>query len=209
MLLKNCKIITTTNIIDADLRIADDKISEIGQNLSLNIEEECIDVQGKYLTAGFVDIHTHGGYGADFMEANPKAFEKVLSFHADNGTTSLVATSCTASKTSILNFLQYTRAYLENPIMNTAKVVGVHLEGPYLSQKNRGAQKLEELAVPSIDDYSYIIDYADVIKTVTIAPELDGAAEMVNTLTQHGIIVCGGHDDGIYPEFMPSIHYLF
>ena len=86
-----------------------------------------------------------------------------------------------------------------------ANVVGVHLEGPYLSIQNRGAQKLEELAVPKKDDYSYMIEYADIIKTVTISPELGGAEKMTKILTEKGILVSGGHDNGIYPEFMPAI----
>ena len=72
--------------------------------------------------------------------------------------------------------------------------------------KNRGAQRLEDLKIPKNDDYSYMLDYSDIIKTVTISPELDGAAEMTKSLTEKGIIVCGGHDDGIYPEFMPTIN---
>jgi len=84
-------------------------------------------------------------------------------------------------------------------------VAGVHLEGPYLSVRNRGAQKEEELAVPDRDDYSYMTDYADLIKTVTISPELSGAAEMTKRLCDAGITVSGGHDDGIYPEFLPAI----
>ncbi len=205
MLLKNCKIIKTTNIIEADLRIQEDRISEIGKNLVLREGEQTINVKGRYVTAGFVDIHTHGGYGADFMEANAESFAKALSFHADNGTTSVVVTSCTAPKSVILRFLQYVRKYLKNPMINTAKVAGVHLEGPYLSKKNRGAQKLEDLKVPSEDDYSYMLEYADIIKRVTISPEIDGATDMTRNLAYHGIVVCGGHDDGIYPEFIPAI----
>lgn len=205
MLLKNCKIVLEKNIFDGDIRIDNGTIVEIGKKLSCSVQEEVFDAQNRYVTSGFVDIHTHGGYGADFMESDIDAFSKVLSFHADNGTTSVVATSCTAPKDNILSFLDYARKYLKKPIDGTAKVVGVHLEGPYLSKKNRGAQKLEDLACPSIDDYSYILEYSDIIKTVTIAPELADAAKMAKALTDCGIVVCGGHDDGIYPEFIPTI----
>lgn len=206
MLIKNGKVITLQRVVDADIRIKDGRIDEIGANLPCQKGEEIIDAFGGYITAGFIDIHTHGGYGADFMDCTQESFDSALSFHLDNGTTTVVPTSCTAPKEEIINFLRFTKAYMQDNDKRGASVVGVHLEGPYLSIKNRGAQKLEELADPSKDDYSYILDYSDIIKTVTISPELNGAAQMTKALTEKGILVSGGHDDGIYPEFMPAIN---
>ena len=206
MLIKNGKVITLQRVVDADIRIKDGRIDEIGANLPCQKGEEIIDAFGGYITAGFTDIHTHGGYGADFMDCTQESFDSALSFHLDNGTTTVVPTSCTAPKEEIINFLRFTKAYMQDNDKRGASVVGVHLEGPYLSIKNRGAQKLEELADPSKDDYSYILDYSDIIKTVTISPELNGAAQMTKALTEKGILVSGGHDDGIYPEFMPAIN---
>lgn len=205
MLIKNGDVIGLSRIEQMDVRIQGGYIIEIGKNLRAKKKEIVYDAKGKYLTAGFVDIHTHGGYGADFMDCTEESFEKALSFHLDNGTTTVVPTSCTAPKEEIIRFLQFTKAYMQSGKLSGARVVGVHLEGPYLSVKNRGAQKLEELAVPEKDDYSYLLDYADIIKTVTISPELDGAAHMTRVLTEKGIMVSGGHDDGIYPEFLPAI----
>ena len=205
MLIKNGKLVLLQGVEKGDIRILEDKIVEIGDNLIATGGEEVIDASGKIVTAGFVDIHTHGGYGSDFMDSTIDAFKKALSFHLDNGTTSVVPTSCTAPKEQIIEFLNFAKDYIENKNNKGAKVVGVHLEGPYLSEKNRGAQKLEDLAVPSVNDYSYMLDFANIIKTVTISPELDGAGQMAKDLTQKGIMVSGGHDDGIYPEFMPAI----
>ena len=201
MVIKNGKIITPTQILDGfDLLAEDGIIKEIGHGLE---GVDVLDARGAFVTPGFVDIHTHGGYGADFMDATDEAFETALRFHLDNGTTTVVATSCTAPKESIIGFLDFTKNYLAS---SSARIVaGVHLEGPYLSVRNRGAQKEEELAVPDTDDYSYMLGYPGVIKTVTISPELPGAAEMTQRLCDAGITVSGGHDDGIYPEFMPAI----
>ena len=206
MLIKNGNIVKLNSVEKSDLRVVDGKISEIGENLSFVSGEEVFDANGAYITAGFIDIHTHGGYGADFMDCTQESFDSALSFHLDNGTTTVVPTSCTAPKEEIINFLRFTKAYMQGNDKRGASVVGVHLEGPYLSVKNRGAQKLEELADPSKDDYSYILDYSNIIKTVTISPELNGAAQMTKALTEKGILVSGGHDDGIYPEFMPAIN---
>lgn len=203
MVIKNARIVTPLEILeDMDLLVENGVIKEIGKDLS---DGNDLDAKGLYLTPGFVDIHTHGGYGADFMDCTEESFLTALSFHLDNGTTTLLPTSCTAPRECIIEYLSFVRDYLsKNP--DVARMVpGVHLEGPYLSVRNRGAQKLEELAVPAVDDYSYMIEYADMIKTVTISPELDGAVEMTKALKAVGITVCGGHDDGIYPNFMPAI----
>ena len=203
MVIKNASIVMPTQILEGmDLRLTDGVIGEIGKDLC---DETVIDAKGLFLTPGFVDIHTHGGYGADFMDCTAESLPAALNFHLDNGTTTVLPTSCTAPRESIVAYLSFIRSAMKkNPDLSRV-VAGVHLEGPYLSVRNRGAQKLEELAVPARDDYSYMIEYADVIKTVTISPELDGAVEMVKRLKAAGITVCGGHDDGIYPNFLPAI----
>ena len=199
MIIKNGKVITPDEVLDGfDLRIEEGLIKEIGRSLT---GDQTVDADGAYIVPGFVDIHTHGGCGADFMDATKDAFDKALGFHLGEGTTTVVATSCTAPKDSIVRFLGFAKEYMRR----SRVVAGVHLEGPYLSVRNKGAQKEEYLAVPATVDYSYMLDYADVIKTVTISPELPGAAEMTTALLRTGITVSGGHDDGIYPEFMPTI----
>ncbi len=203
MVIKNGKIITPTQILDGyDLLIENGIIKEIGTSLC---DGTVLDAHGAYVTPGFVDIHTHGGYGADFMDSTAEAFETALQFYLDNGTTTVVATSCTAPRESIVSFLDFTKGYLASNPAKARIVAGVHLEGPYLSVRNRGAQKEEELAVPDTDDYSYMLQYPGLIKTVTISPELPGAEIMTKRLCDVGITVSGGHDDGIYPEFIPAI----
>ena len=205
MIIKNGNIVKLNGVEKGDIRLENGKISKIAESVSPQAGEEVIDASGKYITAGFVDIHTHGGYGADFMDCSFDAFERALSFHLDNGTTTVVPTSCTAPREEIIAFLAFAKEYMQSGERKGASVVGVHLEGPFLSVKNRGAQKLEELAEPMKDDYSYMLDYADTIKTVTISPELEGADIMTQALSEKGILVSGGHDDGIYPEFMPAV----
>ena len=203
MLLTGGKVVFTDRIEQVDVLIENGSIVGIGKQSGY--DGEIINLDGKYLTAGFVDIHTHGGYGADFMDCTDDAFTKALTFHSDNGTTTVVPTSCTAPREQLIGYLDFAKKYMQNSSKDCAHAVGVHLEGPFLSVKNRGAQRLEDLKVPKDDDYSYMLDYADIIKTVTISPELDGADQMTKALTEKGIMVSGGHDDGIYPEFMPSV----
>ena len=197
----NCRLITQDKIIEnGNLFIKDGKIVKI---IVGDVEKD-YDAGGRYVSAGFIDIHTHGGYGSDFMDATDEAFDNVLKFHLDNGTTSVVATSVTASISSTERFLNFCREYMQKE-RKYARVLGAHLEGPYLSVKNKGAQKEEYLLNPEKDGYEFILRHKDVVKTVTISPELSGAGEMTKTLTENGITVCGGHDDGIYPNFMPAV----
>jgi len=203
LVIKNAKVVTPTEMLEGcDVLIEDGIIKKIGKAQK---GAQSIDASGLILVPGFVDIHTHGGYEADFMDATEDAYNKALRFHLDNGTTTVVPTSCTAPRENIVAFIDFARSYMSSDAPYKSAVVGVHLEGPYLSVKNRGAQKLEELASPDKDDYSYMVENADVIKTVTISPELPSAPEMAKALTQAGILVAGGHDDGIYPEFLPTI----
>lgn len=202
MLIKNGKIITKDSVLEGyDLKIEDGIIKGIGRELT---DCEVFDAEGGYITPGFIDIHTHGGYEADFMDCTYEAYEKALRFHLDNGTTTVVPTSCTAPDESIVRFLAFAREYMSEHRAG-ARVPGVHLEGPFLSVRNKGAQKLEQLKSPERDDYSYMLEYSDVIKTVTIAPELPMADKMTAALREKGIVVSGGHDDGIFPEFIPSV----
>lgn len=202
LVLKNCKIIGSDSISEpTDILIKNDIIFDIGSFPAM----KGYDIKGNYISAGFVDIHTHGGNGSDFMDATGEAFDNVLKYHLKHGTTSVVATSLTSSRENIDKFLEQTRRYLALP-QKYACLLGVHLEGPFLSLKGCGAQNPAYLLNPKKDDYQFILDNKDIVKTVTIAPELDVDGVMTRTLSENGILVSGGHDDGVYPEFMPAIH---
>ncbi len=138
------------------------------------------------------------------MDAEDEAFDAALGFHSRYGTTSLLATSVTAPPEQICEMLSFVRKYKEkeHPI---CRVMGAHIEGPYISYKNKGAQHESFLRVPAKDSYDFILENSDVIRTVTIAPELEGAEQMTKDLRKAGIVVCGGHDDGEKAKIMPVI----
>ena len=106
MLIKNGCIVLEDRILKGDLRIKDGVIAELGVDLCSD-SDTVLDADGLYVCPGFVDIHTHGGYGSDFMDATDEAFDNVLKFHLDNGTTSVVATSVTASISSTERFKRW------------------------------------------------------------------------------------------------------
>lgn len=207
MIVKNGNVFLNESIKKCDIAF-NERIKAIGERADqfasdITLGREILDAEGLYVFPGLIDIHTHGGGGGDFMDATKESFEQALRFHAKNGVTSVVATSVTAAPADIDQMLDMVRNYRTGKISSVgARVLGAHVEGPYLSKKNKGAQHERYLRVPSKDSYEFLLKAADVIKTVTLSPELDGAEEMTKKLTEHGIIVCGGHDDGWYERVL-------
>ncbi len=204
MIIRNGTLVFPDRLVEnGNIVIRENRITDICANLPADTNEETLDAGGNYICPGLVDIHTHGGGGGDFMDCTDEAFKRALRFHTEAGTTALLATSVTAPVGQIESMLEHVRKFMNHE--NCCRVLGAHIEGPYLSLKNKGAQHEKYLRTPAKDRYDFIINNSDVIRTVTIAPELDGAAEMTKLLTRKGIVVCGGHDDGDKAKIMPAI----
>ena len=203
MIIKNGKVLIGDELCDVDVRVKDGKIAEIGKDLAPD-NDEVIDALGNYVFPGFVDIHNHGGFGGDYMDACDDSFDKVLAFQASSGTTAVLTSSVTSPVESVERLLEYTRKYKakENPV---CRVLGAHVEGPYISYKKKGAQNEKYLRVPARDGYDFILRNKDVILNVTIAAELDGMVDMIKDLKANGIYVSCGHDDGRGEHIYPAI----
>ena len=153
--------------------------------------KEVIDLNGNYLAPGFIDLHVHGALGRDTMEASAEAFRSICDFHASGGTTSLLLTTATAPLDEIVKVLQAVRDYRSA----ISPIVGVHVEGPFISKAKAGAQRAEFIQDPSPVAVQRLLEHTDVLKRVTIAPELPGALEAIEVFDAHGISVSGGHSD--------------
>ena len=125
------------------------------------------------------------------MEASAEAFRSICDFHASGGTTSLLLTTATAPLNEIVKVLQAVRDFRSA----ISAIVGVHVEGPFISKAKAGAQRAEFIQDPSPVAVRQLLEYADVLKRVTIAPELPGALEAIEVFHAHGISVSGGHSD--------------
>jgi N-acetylglucosamine-6-phosphate deacetylase len=152
---------------------------------------EVIDLNENYLAPGFIDLHVHGALGRDTMEASAEAFHSVCDFHASGGTTSLLLTTATAHLDEIVKVLQAVRDCRQA----ISAIVGVHVEGPFISKAKVGAQRAEFIQDPSPVTVRQLLKHADVLQRVTIAPELPGALEAIESFYAHGISVSGGHSD--------------
>jgi N-acetylglucosamine-6-phosphate deacetylase len=153
--------------------------------------KEVIDLNGNYLAPGFIDLHVHGALGRDAMEASAEAFRSICDYHASGGTTSLLLTTATAHLNEIVKVLQVVRDFRSA----IRAIAGVHVEGPFISKAKAGAQRAEFIQDPSPVGVRQLLEYAEVLKRVTLAPELPGALEAIEDFRAHGISVSGGHSD--------------
>ena len=191
MILTNARLIFPDGIREGlEIIVKKGKIAEIPEQARAR-GKNVIDLDGNYLAPGFIDLHVHGALGCDTMEGSVEAFRTICEFHASGGTTSLLLTTATAPIDDIVDVLKAARAYRSS----ISTVVGVHLEGPFISRARCGAQRAEFIQDASPTRVRQFLAYADVIKRVTIAPELPGALEAIENFRTYGIGVSGGHSD--------------
>lgn len=198
-----------TRIINARIIRGDDVLdgyslyfSEEGI-LALSAEErahDCvIDAKGAYLAPGFIDIHSHGGGDADFMDGTPEAFCQAARMHAGHGTTTILPTATSGSREEMLVM---TDVFEEACRQNTsgADMPGLHLEGPYFAMTQCGAQDPRYVRAPKPEEYLQILNATDRIVRWSAAPELDGALAFGRELERRGILASIGHTDADYDQ---------
>jgi N-acetylglucosamine-6-phosphate deacetylase len=192
MIFTNARLIFPDGIREAlDVVVEHGKIAAISERSLAHRKHEVIDLNGNYLAPGFIDIHVHGALDRDTMEASAEAFRAVCDFHASGGTTSLLLTTATAPIEAIIKVLEAVRDC--RPAISA--VAGVHVEGPFISKAKAGAQCPEFIQDPSPAAVRQLLEHADVLKRVTIAPELPEALEAIEAFRARGISVSGGHSD--------------
>lgn len=146
-----------------------------------------------YIVPGYIDIHNHGALGHDYMEATEETFVAVADYLASHGVTSTQCTTVSAPLEQLENFINTYRSYVGKP-SGGCRYVGIHIEGPYIAPAAKGAHPLDTLLTPKKDGYDWLVRNSDVIREVTVAPELDGMPQMIRDLTSNDIVVSGGHD---------------
>ena len=150
--------------------------------------QEKIDATDCYISPGFINIHVHGGMGADVMDATEEALSTIGAFLQSTGVTAYLPTTLTAPIDAIEHTLTAIRAFAQH--RTGSHILGVHLEGPYISEPFKGAHDERYIALP---DGDWVRQNSDVIKIVTFAPELDTAGNFTKILTDSGIVPSLGH----------------
>ncbi len=191
MILRNARCIFPDGIREGlDVVVRDGKIIELRPRAD-QPGERIVDLAGDYLAPGFVDLHIHGAAGHDTMEASEKAFRVICEYHASGGTTSLCLTTATAPISKILAVINEVRRCRSS----LKQIAGVHVEGPFISKTKPGAQRVTLMRKPTPKMYAPLLEHGDVIKRVTLAPELPGALQFIEALRKIDIDVSGGHSD--------------
>jgi N-acetylglucosamine-6-phosphate deacetylase len=198
----NGKILTPHRMIsDGCVIIENGIIREVSEkNIEVPGAAE-INAHGKYIAPGFIDLHIHGGGGADFMDGTEEAFLTIAEIHARYGTTSMVPTTLTSEKEDLLKTLDLYEIANKNNTKG-AQFLGMHLEGPYFAMSQRGAQDPRYIRNPDPAEYQEVLAHSSSITRWSAAPELKGAIEFARYLKSKGILAALAHTDAIYEEVL-------
>jgi N-acetylglucosamine-6-phosphate deacetylase len=196
----NAEVITPYRLIHKGTVLIEDGKIVCVTDKSLQTEDYAgIDAGGDFVSPGFIDIHTHGGGGCDFMDGTVEAYLKAAETHALHGTTSLVPTTLTSTNEDLKNtFEVFKAAKIQNK--RGSELLGMHLEGPYFAMSQKGAQDPRYIRDPKPEEYKEILQWSDDIIRWSAAPELEGALEFGRFLKDRGILPSIAHTDAIEQE---------
>ena len=195
---------------DQFIRIEDGKIKAVGNQADLpsEFQDEVIRTESSdVIVPGFIDVHIHGANGSDAMDATTDAIQNMASSLPKEGTTAFFPTTMTQRREAIERALENLNSYIKNDNgPGKAEVAGIHLEGPFVNPKRKGAQPGEYVIPPSVDVFDRWFELSGrTIKLVTLAPERDGGLELVRHLKELGVIPSIGHSDADYVEVKAAV----
>ena len=193
---RNCNVyVYNKGIVNCSLGFEDGIIKYIGDDQNM-ITEPIEIAKNAVILPGFIDQHVHGAAGSDAMDGTKEALKTIANSLATEGTTSFLATTMTQSKSNITSALTAVKDYIASSPEDGARLLGVHLEGPFISEKHVGAQPIEYLDNPSKETFlSYQKASGDNIKIVSLAPESEGADQLIELLSSLGVVASVGHSD--------------
>ncbi|MBC1562712.1 N-acetylglucosamine-6-phosphate deacetylase [Listeria booriae] len=205
-LMKNIRISDEKGTKAAHIIIHDGKIQKITDTIGdESAYDTIIEGQNQLLIPGMIDVHIHGANHYDMMDGTTQSIQEVSKKCLETGCTGFLVTSVTSSLEQLLVMIEATKQVVGNEM--GAKILGIHLEGPYLNIEKKGMQNPAFLRHPDLDEMKEIMKHADgLIKMVTIAPELPGAKEMIAYLKSKDIVVAAGHTNATYEEAIDAFN---
>jgi N-acetylglucosamine-6-phosphate deacetylase len=198
-------------------RVLDPGVVVVGENLITAVGGEKvrgkglreIEVGDLLVVPGFIDLHLHGGGGHDVMEGTLDALETIAETHARGGTTAFLATTLTGPMDEIEAALDAIGKACASEDIAGAKILGAHLEGPYLNPEQAGAQNPEYLRIPDPKELENLLKKYPCLKRVTLAPELPGGLESGKLLRAHNVMASIGHSDATYQQVLEAVEAGF
>lgn len=189
---------------DRAVIVEGNEILDIADGVSFGSDIETIDVGGRYITPGLIDIHTHGALTHSFNEASREAFTVITGEHARRGVTSLLVTLVSASIPELVNCFEFSRSWMRESHSGT-QVLGVHMEGPYFVPEQAGANNPKYFRTPDDGSTEILLEHADIMRIMTFAPELPGALALTARLAKLGIVPAAGHSSGRDTDVLAAI----
>ena len=195
----NGKIILKDRIVEGKALLYTDVIEGISDVVPAGAE--VIDACGKYVAPGLIDLHIHGYLGKDVCDGDPESIRTIAGGIVQNGVTGFLPTTMTVDKKVIVKALEVCRALQEeSKTWNGTTILGVHAEGPFINPKKKGAQAEEHILKP---DAKFVKEYADIIKIITLAPEMDEDFAAIREIRRDtDVVVSMGHTDADYNTAM-------
>ena len=191
----NGRIITRNGVLENKVLVFNETIQQIQEEVPTDCH--VIDSKGMYIAPGLIDVHVHGSCGADTMDQTKEAIEVISAGISKNGVTSFLPTTMTMSQEDIYGALEVIRLCMNQPL-NGAKVLGAHMEGPFINAIYKGAQLDKYIIKPS---YQLIENYTDVIKLVSYAPEMDENYSFTKEVKEKTDITLSiGHTNATYNQ---------
>lgn len=200
--IKNGRIITDKVETDKSLYLRDGKILAVtSENIPADKE---IDAKGTYVSPGFIDIHCHGGGGADFFSGSVDETKISLRTHLAHGTTAMMPTTTTVEPVTFRKSIESIGVVMQEKAEDLPEILGAHLEGPYFSHEQAGAQNVVFMTAPKKEEYEALLaNYKGIIARWSFAPEREGAVEFCETLVKNNVIPSIAHTNATYDEIMP------
>ncbi len=203
------RVITPDNKLPVDgfVEILGETITAVGFNQTAEAEEsvDIFDFGTAYICPGFIDLHVHGAGGSDVMDGTGESLDTISRALAGGGTTAFLATTMSAPPEKLLEVIKVVGEASQKEAVG-ARILGTHLEGPFLNPGQKGAQRLKDLRMPCLQEVKeYVKTGGGTVKMLTLAPELPGAKEVIQYAKSQGMLVSLGHSEASFDEVSEAV----
>ncbi len=200
----NGKIVLKDQVVSGRAIVFSDKIEKIVSEDEINISDyEIIDAEGRLVAPGLIDMHIHGYLGADASDGDADGIRRMAKGIIENGVTAWCPTTMTVSKAEIEAAFDSVREVKASGEYYGSRIIGVNSEGPFINSAKKGAQAGEHILKPDAD---FIKKHSDIVKLFTVAPEVDGALECIETVSNEtDVLISMGHSDATFEEALAGV----
>jgi N-acetylglucosamine-6-phosphate deacetylase len=206
-ILRGTAVLPDREVPDSLVLLQDGRVAYAGPRAEERVPAGArrVDASGLYVLPGLIDTHVHGTHGDDVMLHGAEGIRRVSARFPQYGTTAWLPSTISARHPELLRAVRWCVEARQNPA-DGAEIAGIHVEGPYINPKRKGAQPAEGIRDPDFDEVRELLEAAGgLVRVVTLAPELPGGLELIRLLVREGIIASMGHSDATYDQALAAI----